>query len=238
MEAAKKAAENYRQVIKQIETARKDSGRSDRVKLVGVTKTVSPDVINAVLDDGLSVIGENRVQEFLDKREQYHLQGESVHFIGALQRNKVKYIIDKVDMIESMDSLALAKEISKRAVLCGKVMPVLCEVNIDMQQSKAGFMPEDIEAAIGEIAQLPGISVKGLMCIPDPDRTPDSFVRMKKLFDQIKKADIPGVSMEELSMGMSGDYKEAIRYGATLVRVGRGIFGERKVVPQEISDHF
>lgn len=228
METDKTAIERYRAVKAQILEAEQQAGREKgSVRLVGVTKTIDPQIINAVLDDGLTVIGENRVQEFLDKRESYHLSGVSVHFIGALQRNKVKYIIDKVDMIESADSLALAEEISKRAVQCGRIMPVLIEINIDKQQSKAGLLPEDAEGVIREMAKLPGIAVKGLMCIPDPDKTPGSFARMQQLFETLKQADIPGVCMEELSMGMSGDYKQAIAYGATMVRVGRGIFGER-----------
>lgn len=227
-EAVNPAVLHYREVEAQIAACSEACGRADGVRLVGVTKTVPPETVNSVLADGLSVIGENRVQEFLEKREFYRLNGAAVHFIGALQRNKVKAIIDKVDMIESVDSLPLAEEISRRAVGCGRVMPVLAEINIDAQESKSGFAPEDAEAAMRQLACLPGIAVKGLMCIPDPEKTPGSFARMQELFERLKEADISGVRMEELSMGMSGDYNEAIRYGATLVRVGRGIFGERR----------
>ncbi len=222
METANKAVENYLDILRQI-----DSAADHPVTLVGVTKTVEVPVINAVLDAGLSVIGENRVQEFLSKVDDYHLNGVKVHFIGSLQRNKVKYIIDKVDMIESVDSIPLAEEISKRALQCGRVMPVLLEVNIDAQQSKSGFAPEEVLPALGQISQLAGTEVMGLMCIPDPAKTPESFVRMQTLFYSIQKENIPGIRMEVLSMGMSGDYKAAIRHGATMVRVGSGIFGKR-----------
>ncbi len=224
------AIKRYRKVKNELDAAVVAAGRSKGdVTLIGVTKTIDPTVVNAAIADGLSVIGENRVQEFLQKREQYHLNDVKVHFIGALQRNKVKCIIDLVDMIESVDSFELAQEISKRAVQCGKVMPILIEINIDRQTSKSGLMPECAEATIRSMAQLPGIAVRGLMCIPDPKQTPESFVRMQQLFLQIKKENIPGVLMEHLSMGMSGDYTQAVLYGATMVRVGRGIFGQRTV---------
>ncbi len=219
METAEHAVLRYREI--------KENLAEHPVTLVGVTKTVSAEVVNAVVDAGLTVIGENRVQEFLSKYEQYHLQGVSVHFIGSLQRNKVKYIIDKVDMIQSVDSIPLAAEIAKHAQKCGKVMPILLEVNIDGQESKSGFSPEALRQAIDSIRAYQGVVIKGLMCIPDPCKTPDSFVRMRALFDAVKEDNIPGVFMEELSMGMSGDYKEAVGHGATMVRVGSGIFGRR-----------
>ena len=155
------------------------------------------------------------------------MEGKEVHFIGTLQKNKVKYLIDKVDMIESVDDLALAKEIDKRSAGIGKVMPVLIQVNIDRQESKSGIDPDEAIDFMKQAALLANIRIKGLMCIPDPLNTPKSFEQMKMLFEAIKEEKIPGIEMEELSMGMSGDYTEAIRCGATLVRVGRGIFGER-----------
>ncbi len=221
METAEKAVANYQNAKNEI------AALHPAVTLVGVTKTVDAQLVNAVIDAGLTVIGENRVQEFLQKYEQYKLADVSVHFIGSLQRNKVKYIIDKVDMIQSVDSVLLAKEISKRAIAHGKIMPILLEVNIDRQESKSGFMPEALQSAIAEIAAYEGVRIKGLMCIPDPRKTPEGFVRMQALFTSIKNDNIPGVCMETLSMGMSGDYKEAIRYGATMVRIGSGIFGKR-----------
>ena len=225
---APNAVRQYHAVVKQMEQACAAVSREkDAVRLVGVTKTVDPTLINAVLDAGLTVIGENRVQEFLGKYEQYRLEGKEVHFIGTLQKNKVKYLIDKVDMIESVDDLALAKEIDKRSAGIGKVMPVLIQVNIDRQESKSGIDPDEAIDFMKQAALLANIRIKGLMCIPDPLKTPKSFEQMKMLFEAIKEEKIPGIEMEELSMGMSGDYTEAIRCGATLVRVGRGIFGER-----------
>ncbi len=231
------AVQNYQKVVAGIHAAESGCGRKrGEVRLVGVTKTIPPQTVNTVIDKGLRIIGENRVQEFLEKEGQYRLEGVSVHFIGALQRNKVKYIIDKVDMIESVDSLPLAEEISKRALAAEKVMPVLIEVNIDRQESKSGVLPEELSAFLRQIAPLKGIAVKGLMCIPDPAKTPDSFERMRLLREQAVKEKISGVLMDELSMGMSEDYMQAIRYGATLVRVGRGIFGARTYLPQQIAD--
>ncbi len=231
------AAERYRRIVSEIRAAESECGREcGEVRLVGVTKTIPPETVNTVIAEGLRIIGENRVQEFLEKEGQYRLEGVSVHFIGALQRNKVKYIIDKVDMIESVDSLPLAQEIARRALAIHKVMPVLVEVNIDRQESKSGVLPEELIAFLRRIAALEGIAVKGLMCIPDPAKTPDSFERMRLLREQVRKENIPGIQMDELSMGMSEDYIQAIRYGATLVRVGRGIFGARTYLPQQIAD--
>lgn len=225
----------YHAVMTRIDAACKDVGRDPKsVRLVGVTKTVDVPVVNAVLKEGLSLIGENRVQEMLGKYDAYRLDGVEVHFIGTLQKNKVRYLIDKVDMIESVDSLSLALEIDKRAAKTDKVMPILVQVNIDDEHTKSGVTPQEVLPLMRELAKLRWIRVKGLMCIPDPDKTPESFARMQALFEMIKNEKIPGIEMEELSMGMSGDYTEAIRYGATLVRVGRGIFGERSynVTPQ------
>jgi pyridoxal phosphate enzyme, yggS family len=205
-----------------------DKYRSDDggVDIMAVTKTVPAEVVNYVFDFGLDLLGENRVQEFQSKADIYKPEAR-VHFIGHLQTNKVKYIINSVDMIQSVDSVKLAQEISRLAVNNGKIMNVLCEVNIGGEESKSGIAPENLRELIEQIASFEGIRVKGLMTIPPPSESDVFLGRMQELFHKMADRSISGVSMETLSMGMTNDYARAVKYGSTLVRIGTGLFGAR-----------
>jgi len=212
-------AENIKIITENVERAAQKAGReSGSVRIMAVTKTVAPEKINFAINSGISLLGENRVQEFLEKRDNYQKNGE-IHFIGGLQNNKVKYIIDKVSMIHSVDSLKLAAEISKRAA---SPIDVLIEVNIAGETSKNGVMPDGgLRELIALIRELPNIRLRGLMVIPPFDEDPEPyFAKTQKLF-----GDISGV--DTLSMGMSGDYEKAILYGSNIVRLGTALFGNR-----------
>lgn len=200
------------------------------VTLMAVTKTVDPELINTAVDAGVHVLGENRVQEFLSKREQYRREAE-VQFIGHLQTNKVKQIVDKVTLIHSVDSLRLAEAIDKAAAQHGITMPVLLEVNIGGELSKSGVSPDELPALLHAVQALSHTEVRGLMTIPPPE--PDAekqdavFARMAALYAQMQQY----APLSVLSMGMSGDYTSAVRHGATVVRIGSALFGAR-VYPQ------
>lgn len=203
----------------------------EEITLMAVTKTVDPRYINTAIECGIDVIGENRVQEYLSKRESYHLDHCSVHMIGHMQSNKVKYIIDKVDCIQSVDSEKLLTEINKEAAKCQKTMKVLLEVNIGREESKTGLDPDCVMNFIERIPSFPHVHVAGLMTIPpicDKISILEGyFDRMYDLFLDIRTKKIDNVSMDILSMGMSSDYLPAIRHGSTMVRLGTAIFGKR-----------
>ena len=199
-------------------------------KLVCVTKTVDAERINESIRAGASIIGENRVQEFEDKSEDI-LPCER-HLIGHLQSNKVKKAVQLFDLIESVDSLKLLRDIDKKAKAIDKAQKVLLQVNIGNEEQKFGFEKDKIEQVFTNIDSLKNIQIKGLMCIPpfvSAEQTRSYFREMKVLFDTLKEdcKEINNVHMQELSMGMSGDYKIAIEEGATMVRVGSAIFGKR-----------
>ncbi len=200
------------------------------VTLMAVTKTVDPLLINTAVDAGVTVLGENRVQEFLSKREAYRPEAD-VQFIGHLQTNKVRQIIDKVSMIHSVDSLHLAEAINKAADSTGIVMPVLLEVNIGGELSKSGVAPDALKALLRDVTKLPHIKVRGLMTIPPPMTDPAEqdavFGRMAQLYQTVQQT----VPVDVLSMGMSGDYAAAIRSGSTMVRIGSALFGARQYPP-------
>ena len=221
---------NYQGVLKRLKSAAEKSGRDiSEITLLAATKTVDADTINYAIEKGITHIGENRVQELISKHGL--LRPAHSHFIGHLQTNKVKDIIDKVEMIESVDSIRLANEISKQAQKLGIVMDVLLEINIGGEESKSGFAPEDAEKAVRESAKLDGIRVKGLMTIPPatdlPEESRKYFREMYKLFIDIRGKNIDNSSMSVLSMGMSNDFDIAAEEGATLVRVGTALFGKR-----------
>lgn len=198
----------------------------DKVRIMAVTKTVAPEAVNHAISLGLDLLGENRVQEYLSKKEIYDRSAE-VHFIGSLQTNKVKYIIDSISMIHSVDSLKLGEVISRQAVRNGKVMDILCEVNIGGEDSKSGVSPSELGELIEQLAQLDGIRIKGLMTIPPPSGSDIFLGRMKELFDRTAEEKKSIVSMDTLSMGMTHDYADAIKYGSDIVRIGTGLFGAR-----------
>lgn len=220
-------------VIRQkIADAAKESGRKpEDVKLMAVTKTVEPIFINHAIDCGIDLIGENKVQEFLSKKPYLKLEGCEAHLIGHLQTNKVRQIVSEVSMIQSVDSVKLAREISKRSEAAGKTTECLIEVNIGDEESKTGLDLSLLMQTLEEISLLPSIKVKGLMTIPpicdDDSKLRKYFSQMNEIFVDIKAKKIDNIDMSILSMGMSGDYEQAVRCGSNLVRVGSAIFGPR-----------
>ena len=228
--SAKEFDLNFSEIRERVKKAAEKSGRTaDDIILLAATKTVDVDTINYAIQSGINYIGENKVQELLSKNDK--VIGAHRHFIGHLQTNKVKDIIEKVELIQSVDSLKLAREISKQAVKKGKVMNILLEVNIGGEESKWGFEPQTLEQNLREISALPNISVKGLMAIPpicnEAEENRKYFKKMHNLFVDIREKKIDNSSMEILSMGMSDDFSVAIEEGANLVRVGTALFGKR-----------
>lgn len=221
-------------VIKEsiVEAAIKASRSPEDISLMAVTKTVCPEYINhAIRECGIDLIGENKVQEFLSKKDSLELKGVEKHLIGHLQTNKVKKIINEVDMIQSVDSLHLAQAISKESLKIGKKSNILLEINIGSEQSKTGFDKGAFHEALSQISELEGVCVKGLMTIPPVCETSLEceryFQAMADYFEEVKGKKLGNFDMQILSMGMSGDYKEAILHGSTLVRIGSAIFGPR-----------
>lgn len=225
--------ENLKTVRENIAQAAVRSGRNpEDVKLMAVTKTVEPEYINFAISRGIDLIGENKVQEFMSKKEFLNLENCKAHLIGHLQTNKVKKIVGEVDMIQSLDSLHLAQEISDRSAALGIVTDVLIEVNIGGEECKTGLELSKLEELIYAAAQMPGLKVRGLMTVPpfseDSEQTRRFFANMYKLFIDMRSKKIDNISMDILSMGMSGDYCQAIEEGSNLVRVGSAIFGNRR----------
>ncbi len=200
------------------------------VLLVAVTKTVEPPRIAECIAAGVTAIGENRIQEA--ERKFGDLPKVERHMVGHLQRNKVPRALELFDMIQSVDSPRLAREISKRASAAGLDVDVLVEVNTSGEESKYGFSPDEVVDELAEMADLHGLRVRGLMTVgafeADPDDVRPSFRLLRNIRDRVEEAVIPGVGMDHLSMGMTNDYEVAIEEGATIVRVGRAIFGERE----------
>lgn len=226
-------SENLKRIRFDIEEAKaKYRKQDDVVRLMAVTKTVPYQRVNLAVGDGVTLLGENRVQEYLEKKDFYDKSAE-VHFIGHLQSNKVKYIIDSVTMIHSVDSIKLAAEIDRQAAKAGIVMDVLLEVNIGGEDTKSGVSPEGLRELIYETGELKNIRVKGLMTIPPPGESEESFYKMNGLFSDLKSERFENADMEILSMGMSADYALAVKYGSNIVRIGSGIFGARKYREEE-----
>lgn len=219
--------ENYKKTLYNVLNAKaKYRKNDDTLKLMIVTKTVPAEVVNKVIEYGAELIGENRVQEYLEKKDAY--MPADIHFIGHLQSNKIKYIINSVKCIQSVDSIELAREINKYAEKNGIVMDILAEVNIGGEKSKSGVAPDKLEELILSISELSSVKVKGLMTIPPKDNSEAYFEKMQILFNDMQSNKTNNVSMDILSMGMSADYVEAIKYGSNIVRIGSGIFGSRK----------
>ena len=198
--------------------------------ICGVSKTIDPDTINMAWDGGIRLLGENRVQELMAKQERLN-PGFEIHLIGRLQTNKVKQAVERVAMIQSLDREALAVEISRRAEAAGRVMPVLVQVNIAREAQKAGVDEDELLPLLRRCAELPGLSVQGLMAImpvaDDPEAVRPLFRRMRQWFDRLRDMDLDGIEMNTLSMGMSDDCVVAAEEGATMVRLGRALFGAR-----------
>lgn len=224
-------AENIKYVLQQVRAAAERANRNPSdITLVAVTKTVPVDKIEQAVKEGYRVLGENRVQELIEKYPA--LPGVEWHLIGHLQSNKVKYIVDKVALVHSLDSVSLAEEISKRMTRLGKAMNVLVQVNIADESTKFGIHPAETEQFIDKIRSLPGIKVQGLMTI-GPYAAGDREIRqvfrnLRLLAEKLKAIGFPEVNMKHLSMGMSNDYRIAVEEGATLIRVGSTIFGQRQ----------
>lgn len=227
-------AQRVQSVLARIRSAEEKAGRlSGSVRLVAATKTVAVDRIQEGISAGLTILGENRVQEALPKLAA--LAGTSVrwHFLGQLQRRKVRSVIGQFDLIHSVDSVDLAQEIERRAGESGCRQRMLIEVNIGEEPTKAGIPPRNVVEAVRAMAEFPHLDIRGLMAIPpqtdDPEAARPYFKKLHDLAREIVACTIRSVSMEELSMGMSNDYEVAIEEGATLVRVGSAIFGARHV---------
>nr|WP_106788172.1 YggS family pyridoxal phosphate-dependent enzyme [Massilistercora timonensis] len=223
--------DNLAQVEHNMEEACRRAGRDrSEVTLIAVSKTKPVETLQEAYDLGVRVFGENKVQEMADK---YEVLPKDIqwHLIGHLQRNKVKYIIDKAVLIHSVDSLRLAQTIEKEAEKHNLTAHILIEVNVAREESKFGIFPEDLESLVDEIAKLPHIQVDGLMTIapfvPDPEENRPVFRELRKLSVDISAKKVDNVNMSVLSMGMTNDYQVAIEEGATMVRVGTGIFGAR-----------
>lgn len=222
---------NYADIRSRLSAACKEAGAStDSMILLAATKTVPAEVINHAMDSGIEYIGENRVQELLSKKKDLKATAHR-HFIGHLQTNKVKDIINEVEMIESVHSVKLAAEIEKCAAKAGKTMDVLLEVNIGGEQSKSGFTPDEAENAVAEISKMPHLRVKGLMTIPpvceSTKKQIEYFTKMHKLFIDIRDKNMDNVNILYLSMGMSDDFELAVKCGANIVRIGTALFGKR-----------
>jgi len=223
--------ENLEYVESQIREACERSGRArEEVTLIAVSKTKPVSVLKEAYDLGVRVFGENKVQELADK---YEALPKDIrwHMIGHLQRNKVKYIIDKVELIHSVDSLRLAETIEKEAAKHNITANILIEVNVAKEESKFGLMPEELDEFVSEVAKFPHIQVQGLMTIApfvdDPEENRGIFQRLRKLSVDIAAKNVDNITMCILSMGMTNDYTVAVEEGAAMVRVGTGIFGAR-----------
>ena len=220
---------NVTEIREKIEAAKARAGRYDEVLLVAAVKSAEVDEINYIHEKlGVHDVAENRVQQLLARYDSLHKEGLNIHFIGSLQSNKVKYIIDKVKMIHSLDSLSLAREIDKQAKKHGLVMDVLVEINIGEEENKGGVMPSEVEAFCEEILQFSGLRLRGFMTMAPKCEKNDEY---NKYFDQTYKIvldiwtkKLHNISRPIISMGMSESFEEAVACGSTLVRVGRGMF--------------
>jgi len=222
--------ENLNRVRQRIAEAAYRCGRNPKeITLVAVTKTVSPERINEAIRAGVTIIGENRVQELRKKKE--YLLPTTIHMIGHLQTNKAKYAVDLFDMIQSVDSYKLAVELQKRCESKNKKMPILIEVNTSGESSKFGCKPEETEDLVGKISEFLALEIKGLMTIgpltENKNEVRQAFRMLKKLYENIRSQKFSNVNFEFLSMGMSSDFEVAVEEGSNMVRIGSAIFGLR-----------
>jgi PLP dependent protein len=229
-------AGNVSRILDNIRSAALRSGRrADAIRLVAATKLVSVERIKEAVSAGVTIFGENRLQEALPKIEQLGHEAVAWHFIGRLQRRKVKAVVGRFALIHSVDSIELAEEINRRAEEAGMRQSVLLEVNIAGEGTKGGFAPLAIADACGRLGSLPHVAVKGLMTVPplNPDsaQTRVYFRQLRELAQSLTGSGLVTINMDELSMGMSADYQVAVEEGATLVRIGTAIFGARDVGP-------
>jgi pyridoxal phosphate enzyme (YggS family) len=220
-------------ILRQIRQATQTAGRDDgSVRLVAATKFVPADIIRTAMAAGLTIAGESRLQESLPKIEALKDAGIVWHFIGRLQRRKVRSVVGVFELIHSVDSLELALEIDRRAETAGLRQNILLEINVGGEKSKAGFTVDEAERMLPKLSALDYVAVHGLMAIPPPARSPEDsrpyFRLVRDVATRLTQQDLPRISMAELSMGMSNDYLVAIEEGATLVRLGTALFGARR----------
>jgi pyridoxal phosphate enzyme (YggS family) len=225
--------QRLQQIKQRIRQAAESCNRdADSVRLVTVSKTIAAEIVKEAIDAGVTILGENYVQEARDKFKALVQYPVSWHFIGHLQSNKAKYAVRLFDLIHSVDSLKLARELDKQAGKVDKIQQILVQVNISAEDTKSGISTDEAPRLIAEISQLKNLAVKGLMTMPpyfyQPEKVQPFFADLRELRDQIKGQSLPNVSLDELSMGMTGDFEVAIKEGATLVRIGTAIFGERQ----------
>lgn len=226
-----KVIENYKNAMSRLETALEESGRSIKdVLVIGASKTMPIERILFVRDNtDVKIFGENRVQELLEK----YTPDVRWHFIGQLQTNKVKYIIDKVELIHSVDRLSLLQEIDRQAKKHGKVQDILIEVNIGGEEKKGGVAPAEVIDFAKEVDKYPSVRLKGLMSVlpnVEKDALNAFYLQLSKLYDTLKQTRLDNADIRYLSAGMSNDYDVAVKYGANIVRLGRALFGEREVI--------
>lgn len=226
-----KVIENYKNAMIRLETALEESGRNVKdVLVIGASKTMPLERILFVRDNtDVKIFGENRVQELLEK----YTPDVRWHFIGQLQTNKVKYIIDKVELIHSVDRLSLLQEIDRQAKKHGKVQDILIEVNIGGEEKKGGVAPEEVIDFAKEVDKYPSVRLKGLMSVlpnVEKDALNAFYLQLSKLYDTLKQTRLDNADIRYLSAGMSNDYDVAVKYGANIVRLGRALFGEREVI--------
>lgn len=226
-----KVIENYKNAMSRLETALEESGRSRKdVLVIGASKTMPLERILFVRDNtDVKIFGENRVQELLEK----YTPDVRWHFIGQLQTNKVKYIVDKVELIHSVDRLGLLQEIDRQAKKHGKVQDILIEVNIGGEEKKGGVAPTEVIDFAKEVDKYPSVRLKGLMSVlpnVEKDALDAFYLQLSKLYDTLKQTRLDNADIRYLSAGMSNDYDVAVKYGANIVRLGRALFGEREVI--------
>lgn len=226
-----KVIENYKNAMSRLETALEESGRSMQdVLVIGASKTMPLERILFVRDNtDVKIFGENRVQELLEK----YTPEVRWHFIGQLQTNKVKYIVDKVELIHSVDRLSLLQEIDRQAKKHGKVQDILIEVNIGGEEKKGGVAPAEVIDFAKEVDKYPSVRLKGLMSVlpnVEKDALDAFYLQLSKLYDTLKQIKLDNADIRYLSAGMSNDYDVAVKYGANIVRLGRALFGEREVI--------
>lgn len=221
-------AENYKEIVNNVENAKaKYRSPEEKIQIMAVTKTVEPEKVNFAVSQGITLLGENRVQEYLSKKDSYSPEAQ-VHMIGHLQTNKVKYIINDVSMIQSVDSFKLATEINRLAMKNNKIMDILIEVNVGSEDSKSGVPVTEALSLAEQISLLENVRIRGLMAIPPINCSEALFEKMQALYNELSSRKLDNMSCDVLSMGMSGDYETAIKYGSNLIRIGTKLFGARK----------
>ncbi len=219
--------ENYKEICYNIKDSKsKYRDQDDNIRIMAVTKTVEPELINFAIEQGIDLLGENRVQEYLSKKDFY--KPCEVQFIGHLQTNKVKYIINDVSQIQSVDSFKLASEIDRQARKNDKTMDILIEVNIGNELSKSGISKQNVLELAKRITELENVRINGLMAIPPIDADDHIYGSLQELYHEIGQKKLNRINMNVLSVGMSGDYTKAVKYGSNLVRIGTKLFGARK----------